>query len=116
MTARTTLEPIEVAGIEIPANQRVASMLGSSNHDPAHFERPDELVLDRTSSPHVSFGGGIHFCLGAPLARLEARIAIPELLRRAPNLAFATNEIEWRKTFPFRGLRTLPVTIGGRST
>ncbi len=113
MTARTTLEPIEVAGIEIPANQRVASMLGSSNHDPAHFERPDELVLDRTSSPHVSFGGGIHFCLGAPLARLEARIAIPELLRRAPNLAFATESLDWRKTFPFRGLRSLPLTIGG---
>ncbi len=111
MTARTTLEPIEVAGVQIPANQRVASMLASSNRDASKFDRADELVLDRTSTPHVSFGGGIHFCLGAPLARLEARIAIPELLQRAPKLAFATDELEWRKTFPFRGLRSLPVTV-----
>ena len=59
----------------------------------------------------MSFGGGIHFCLGAPLARLEARIAIPELLRRAPKLAFATDELEWRKAFPLRGLKALPVTL-----
>ena len=111
MTARTTLESIEIAGIEIPANQRVAAMLGSSNRDPAKFDRPDDLVLDRTSVPHVSFGGGIHFCLGAPLARLEARIAIPALLRRAPNLALRTDRLDWRKTFPFRGLRSLPLTV-----
>ncbi len=110
MTARTTLEPIEIAGVEIPANQRVTAILGSGNRDPNKFDRPDDLILDRSPTPHVSFGGGIHFCLGAPLARLEARIAIPELLRRAPNLAFATDELDWRKTFPFRGLRSLPVT------
>ena len=110
MTARTTLEPIEVAGVTIPAGQRVASLLASSNRDPDHFDRPDELVLDRASFPHVSFGGGIHFCLGAPLARLEARIAIPEVLRRMPHLEFATEELAWRKTFPFRGLRSLPLT------
>ena len=104
MTARTTLEPIEIAGVEIGANQRVAAMLGSSNHDPDRFERPDELVLDRSPDPHVSFGGGIHFCLGAPLARLEARIAIPALLQRAPDLHLS-GEPEWRKTFPLRGLR-----------
>jgi cytochrome P450 len=111
MTARTTLEPIQIGGVEIPANNRVASMLASSNRDPAHFDRADELVLDRTSAPHVSFGGGIHFCLGAPLARIEARTAIPELLRRVPNLALATDSLDWRKTFPFRGLRSLPVTV-----
>ncbi len=111
MTARTTLEPVEVAGVEIPANARVASLLASSNRDPAHFDRADELVLDRASAPHVSFGGGIHFCLGAPLARIEARTAIPELLKRVPNLAFATDDLDWRKTFPFRGLRSLPVTV-----
>jgi cytochrome P450 len=111
MTARTTLEPMEIAGVEIPPNARVASMLASSNRDPSRFDRPDELVLDRSSAPHVSFGGGIHFCLGAPLARLEARIAIPELLRRVPKLAFATDELDWRKTFPFRGLRSLQVRV-----
>jgi cytochrome P450 len=111
MTARTTLEPIEVARVEIPANQRVMAMLGCANHDPQKFDQPEELVLDRSPTPHVSFGGGIHFCLGAPLARLEARVAIPELLRRAPDLAFATDGLEWRRTFPFRGLRTLPVSL-----
>ena len=111
MTARTTLEPIEIAGVTIPANNRVACMLGSSNRDPERFDRPDDLVLDRASAPHVSFGGGIHFCLGAPLARLEGRIAIPELLRRAPKIAFATDELEWRKAFPLRGLKSLPVTL-----
>jgi cytochrome P450 len=111
MTARTTLEPIEIRGVTIPANNRVAAMLASSNRDPERFDRPDDLVLDRTSAPHVSFGGGIHFCLGAPLARLEARIAIPELLRRAPKLAFATEKLEWRKAFPLRGLKELPVTL-----
>jgi hypothetical protein len=111
MTARTTLEPIEVAGVEIPANARVASMLGSSNRDEGHFDRADELVLDRTSAPHVSFGGGIHFCLGAPLARIEARVAFPALLQRARNLELATDELDWRKAFPFRGLRSLPVRV-----
>jgi cytochrome P450 len=111
MTARTTLQPVEIAGVTIPANNRVAAMLASSNRDPERFDRPDELVLDRTSAPHVSFGGGIHFCLGAPLARLEGRIAIPELLRRAPKLAFACDELEWRKNFPLRGLKALPVTL-----
>jgi cytochrome P450 len=110
MTARTTLEPIVIAGVEIPANQRVAALLASSNRDPAHFDHPNDLILDRTSTPHVSFGGGIHFCLGAPLARLEARIAIPELLRRVPGLAFGTDHLDWRKSFPFRGLRSLPLT------
>lgn len=111
MTARTTLEPIDIAGFTIPAHNRVACMLGSSNRDPERFDRPDGLVLDRRDAPHVSFGGGIHFCLGAPLARLEGRIAIPELLRRAPNLALATDELQWRKNFPLRGLKTLPVTL-----
>jgi len=111
MTARTTLEPMVIAGVEIPANARVASMLGSSNRDPSHFDRADELMLDRSATPHVSFGGGIHFCLGAPLARLEARTAMPELLRRVPNLALVTDALDWRKTFPFRGLRSLPVRV-----
>jgi cytochrome P450 len=111
MTARTTLEPIVIAGAEIPPNSRVAAMLASSNRDPDRFERPDELILDRTQTAHVSFGGGIHFCLGAPLARLEARLAIPALLRSAPNLAITADTLDWRKTFPFRGLKSLPVTL-----
>jgi hypothetical protein len=106
-TARTTLEEIEIAGKHIGPNERIVLLLGSANRDPAHFEEPETLRLDRTPNTHLSFGGGIHFCLGAPLARLEARIAIPMLLERYPDIALANEGIEWRQTFPIRGLVSL---------
>jgi hypothetical protein len=108
-TARTTLAPVEVAGTVIPEAQRVLVLLGSANRDPERFADPDRLVPDRSPNPHLSFGGGIHFCLGAPLARLEARIAFAKLVQLP--LELASGSLEWRTTFPIRGLRSLPVTL-----
>jgi cytochrome P450 len=108
-TARTTLAPIEVAGTEIPAAERVLILLGAANRDPDRFDEPDKLVPERAPNPHFSFGGGIHFCLGAPLARLEARIAFAKLVQLP--LELVSDELEWRRTFPIRGLRSLRVRV-----
>lgn len=108
-TARTTLAPIEVAGTTIPQAERVLVLLGSANRDPDRFENPDKLIPDRSPNPHVSFGGGIHFCLGAPLARLEARIAFSKLVQLP--LELVSDSLEWRRTFPIRGLRSLRVRL-----
>ena len=109
-TARTTLAPIEVAGTVIPEAQRVLVLLGSANRDPEKFDDPDRVIPERSPNPHLSFGGGIHFCLGAPLARLEARIAFAKLVQLP--LELVSEELEWRRTFPIRGLRSLRVALG----
>ena len=87
-------------------------LLGSANHDPAVYpDRPDELDIERPNVRPMSFGGGIHLCLGAQLARTEAEIAISTLLRRIPNLRIddVVNP-DWRPTFVLRGLMHLPAT------
>jgi cytochrome P450 len=108
-TARTTLAPVEIASTVIPEAQRVLVLLASANHDPERFDEPERLIPERSPNPHLSFGGGIHFCLGAPLARLEARIAFAKLTQRPIELA--SDHLEWRRTMPIRGLRSLPVTL-----
>jgi len=108
-TARTTLAPIEVAGTVIPEAERVLVLLGSANRDPEQFKDPHRLVPERSPNPHLAFGGGIHFCLGAPLARLETRIAFAKLVNLP--LELVSDDLEWRRTFPIRGLRSLPVTL-----
>jgi cytochrome P450 len=108
-TARTTLAPIEVAGTVIPEAERVLVLLGSANRDPEQFTDPHRLVPERSPNPHLSFGGGIHFCLGAPLARLETRIAFAKLVSLP--LELVSDELEWRRTFPIRGLRSLRVRV-----
>jgi hypothetical protein len=86
--------------------------IGSANRDPAVFPEPDTLDLARSPNPHLAFGKGVHYCLGAPLARLEAQIAVPALLRRAPRMRLAGSP-QWRGGAIVRGLRTLPVALGG---
>jgi cytochrome P450 len=108
-TARTTLAPVEVAGTMIPAEQRVIVLLASANHDSDVFVDAGRLVPNRSPNPHLSFGGGIHFCLGAPLARLEARIAFAKLVERP--LELVDEDLEFRRTYPIRGLRALTVRI-----
>jgi pimeloyl-[acyl-carrier protein] synthase len=106
--SRITNEDVIIGDRLIPTGSMVLALLGAANRDPAHFAEPDRLDLTRPDNRHVAFGSGIHFCLGAPLARLEGRIAIGSLLRRWPRLALATDQVQWRQTFTLRGLMALP--------
>jgi cytochrome P450 len=113
MTGRVTLEDIEdLGGKKIPKGETVLCLLGSANRDPAVYpDRPDQLDVTRPNVKPLSFGGGIHFCLGAQLARIEAEIAIATLLRRLPDLRIDDVENpEWRSTFVLRGLKHLPAS------
>ncbi|WP_338930808.1 cytochrome P450 [Streptomyces netropsis] len=105
---RWVLDDIEIAGTVIPRGSEVALLFGSANRDPARFPDPDRLDVTRADNPHLSLGAGIHYCLGAPLARLELVASFGELLRRAPRLRLTT-EPEWKPGFVIRGLRELLV-------
>ncbi|WP_413808239.1 cytochrome P450 [Streptomyces sp. OE57] len=107
---RWVLEDIEVGGTLIPRGSEVALLFGSANRDPARFDRPDTLDLSRTDNPHISFGAGIHYCLGAPLARLELIASFGALLRKAPGLRLV-KEPERGANFVIRGLRELQVEL-----
>ena len=111
LTSRLTLDQVDVGGQVIPPGQTVAFLLGSANHDPARFADPGRLDIGRDPNPHLAFGKGIHYCLGAPLARLEGGIAIGTLLRRLPRLALADAPVEYRDNLTLRGLKALPVTF-----
>ena len=100
---------VELGGHTIPAGDLVLSLIGAANRDPAHFPEPDRLDLRRAENRHLAFGLGIHFCLGAPLARVEGQIAFNALLRRLPGLTLRTAVPQWRESATLRGLRSLPV-------
>jgi cytochrome P450 PksS len=110
-TPRFTVEPTEICGQVIPAEQMVVAGLMSANHDPAVFAEPERFDVGRTPNKHMAFGMGIHYCLGAPLARLEAMVAFELLLERAPRvrLAVAPEQLVWRMSSLIRGLEQLPV-------
>ena len=110
-TARISDTDVELDGRKIPKGSLVITAIGAANRDPAHFPDPDRLDIRRRDNRHVAFGFGIHFCLGAPLARLEGQIALDTLLRRMPGLRLATSVPEWRESSTLRGLKTLPVTF-----
>ncbi|MFE9567354.1 cytochrome P450 [Streptomyces sp. NPDC006692] len=107
---RWVLEDIEFAGQVLPRGSEVALLFGSANRDPARFADPGTLDLARADNPHISFGAGIHYCLGAPLARLELQASFGELLTKAPRLRLAA-EPEWQSGFVIRGLRELQVVV-----
>jgi cytochrome P450 len=112
-TGRVALEDIgELGGQQIKKGDPVMCLLGSANRDPAAYpEHPDKLDITRQNIRPHSFGGGIHFCLGAQLARIEAEVAIATLLRRLPNLKIDdVDNPEWRPTFVLRGLKKLPAS------
>jgi cytochrome P450 len=115
-TFRVTTEPMGLAGVEIPVGEQVLICLGAANHDPEFFENPAVLDVSRAPRPHLGFGHGIHFCLGAPLARLEGRVAFGALLGRFPDLSLAVDRRELRWThgdgLVLRGLDELPVRLG----
>ena len=111
MTGRSTNEAVEIGGITIPAGQSVVAFLGAANRDPATFTNPDQLDITRTDNRPMSFGGGIHHCLGAQLTRIEAQEAFSGLIRRLPGLTLPDrNAPQWRRSFTLRGLTTLPAT------
>lgn len=99
----------ELGGHTISAGQRVYLVLLGANHDPAKFDRADEVDLTRSPNPHLAFGKGIHACIGAQLARLETRSAVATLVRRLPGLRLADGELHWNTTLASRALTTLPV-------
>ncbi|MFJ5922117.1 cytochrome P450 [Kitasatospora sp. NPDC092948] len=110
MFERWVLEDIEVGGVTIPRGSEVALLFGSANRDPERFADPDRLDLGRADNPHITFGAGIHFCLGAPLARLELTESYGALLRKAPGLTLV-REPEWNPGYVIRGLKELLVEI-----
>ena len=103
---RYVLEDCEVAGVRFVRGERIGLLLGAANHDPARFAAPERCDPGRIPNPHLSFGGGIHFCIGAPLARLELQIALPLLFERLPGLSLAA-PARFRDTYHFRGLESL---------
>lgn len=109
---RFATEDISIAGVRIAAGDTVLLCLGSANRDPEQFSRPDSLDLTRGDERHLSFGLGMHYCIGAPLARVETEIAIRAVRRRLPGLGLAVkpDELRWRPSFRSRGLLELPVT------
>ena len=110
-TARITSTDAEVAGQPMPKGTMVITALGAANRDPAQFPDPDVLDVTRKDPRHISFGFGIHFCLGAPLARVEGQLALGTLLRRFPKLALAEDNPEWRESSVLRGLKRLNVSF-----
>jgi cytochrome P450 len=112
VTSRTTLEDVdEIGGILLAKGQSVICLLGAANRDPAAYTEPDRLDIARADVRPLSFGGGIHYCVGAQLARLEGEIAIATLLRRLPSLRLHDlDRPDWRQTFVLRGLNKLPAS------
>jgi len=110
-TARVLKEDIEVCGQEIRKGWTVQCMLGAANRDPKQFKDPDQLDLKRLNNQHLAFSAGLHFCIGAQLARLEGQVALLNLVQRFPQMKLAGPRPVWASTFGFRGLNSLPVIL-----
>src|SRR5438445_175523 len=110
-TARIPSEDVTIGGRTIARGEMVMPFIGAADRDPVQFPEPDRLDIGRADNRHIAFGWGIHFCLGAPLARIEGQIAINTLLRRLPKLALATDHPEYRQSLTLRGLKALPVSF-----
>jgi cytochrome P450 len=110
-TSRVAGENVTLAGVEIERGSIILASVAAANRDPAVFVEPDRLDLRRKDNKHLSFGTGIHFCLGATLARWEAQVAIGTLITRYPKLRLATRKLRWRKGITFRGLHELPLYV-----
>ena len=110
---RFTLEDCEIAGARIPAGEAVLAGILSANRDPAEFPEPDRFDITRAPNRHLAFGVGAHFCLGAPLSRVEGDVAVTTLLRRLPNLRLAADpdQLRWSPRVLLRGLVSLPVEV-----
>nr|WP_244875718.1 cytochrome P450 [Actinoplanes consettensis] len=111
LLTRVAWEDVEIGGIAVSGGDRIVAYLGAGNRDPQRFPDPDRLDLTRPDNGPLSFGGGIHYCLGAPLARMEAEIAVPALVRRFPELRLAGDPVR-RNSLTLRGYTSLPVNTG----
>ncbi|GAB3692143.1 cytochrome P450 [Actinocorallia lasiicapitis] len=113
---RFPTEPVEIGGVRIPAGAPVMIALAAAHHDDRHYPRPDHLDLTRAEPDHLGFGHGLHYCVGAPLARAEADIALKTLFRRAPGLTLAVphTELKRQPSLLVRGLHELPVRFTRR--
>ena len=111
LTARAALEDVELAGMPVRKGTQIIAVLAAANRDPAAFERPEELDITRVGTRPLSFGGGVHYCLGAQLARLEAAEGLKVLFRRLPGLALDNvDNPTWKRTITLRGVTELPAT------
>lgn len=111
-TVRRVHTDLELSGAHLARGSAVVALLGAANRDPAVFQRPEALDLTRANAAHhVAFGRGVHYCLGAPLARLEAQVALPLLLQRLPRLSLLNAQPEWNNNATIRSLRHLPVAF-----
>jgi cytochrome P450 len=111
MIGRTALETVEYQEVVFDKGQGLALLTGAANHDPAHVANPERLDITRPTVQHLAFGSGIHYCLGAPLARIEGQIALQTLLRRFPDLQLTEEAPPHRDNFVFRSLQRLPVNL-----
>jgi|KBSSwiStaDraftv2_1062776.scaffolds.fasta_scaffold02716_7 cytochrome P450 len=111
MVGRHAVAPYAIGETVVPAGDVIFFMTGAANRDPAVFAEPDRFDIARSPNPHLAFGAGIHYCVGAPLARMEAEVAFGQLLRQRPGLALAepASSPAWRKLINLRGLETLPL-------
>ena len=108
---RFVMEAFEYNGQQFRRGEQIIFALGAANRDAERFPQPETFNIHRTDNPHLAFGSGIHYCLGAPLARLEAEIAISHLLRRFPNIRLGDGKAAYRSSFVLRGLKALPVRL-----
>ncbi|MDW8212238.1 MAG: cytochrome P450 [Roseiflexaceae bacterium] len=111
MTSRRALADIDFHGHRIKAGQTVTVFIGAANRDPAQYENPARLDLTRTDVRHLAFGHGPHYCLGAPLARLEGQVALSTLVRRFPHMRLLDERVAWRDNFALRGLQSLRLEL-----
>jgi pimeloyl-[acyl-carrier protein] synthase len=108
-TARLATEDLEVGGVPMPKGSQVVALLAAANRDPARFPDPDRFDITRADNHHLTFSLGIHYCLGAALARLEGQVVLGTIARRFPHLQLASDDIEYREHLILRGLKALPV-------
>ena len=109
--ARVVAVDHELHGKKLVAGDRVFAMINAANRDPRRFDRPHSLILDRTPNRHLTFGQGLHFCLGAPLARLEAKVCIGALVAQYPGMRFGQGEVKWLDALVMRGPTQLPLVL-----
>ena len=107
---RTATADTELGGVKIEQGQKIAALIGSANRDGAVFSEPDTMDLTRDPNPHIGFGAGIHFCLGAPLARLEMSVSLPALWEKYPNMELASEPVR-RPTFVLRGYESVAISV-----